>query len=89
MASSSSDANATNVNVDKQGNQYFEMTRTRRISLSKFRGKARVDIREYYQAAGDENELLPGKRGISLSLEDFNKLKELIPEIDKALERLK
>ena len=35
--------------TDKQGNTYLELTGTRRITLSKFRGKARVDIREFYQ----------------------------------------
>ena len=62
---------------DKQGNTYLELTNTRRVTLSKFKGKARVDIREFY--AGDKGELMPGKKGISLSLEEFQKFKQLMP----------
>ena len=52
----------------------------------KFRGKARVDIREFYQADGGT--LMPGKKGISLSLEDYQKLKDLIPRVDAEIARL-
>lgn len=39
----------------------------------------RVDIREYYP---DDGEQLPGKKGINLSIEEWEALKKKIPEID-------
>ena len=53
----------------------------------KFRGKARVDIREFYQAA-NSGEFLPGRKGLSMSLEDYLKFKSLIPAIDAELARI-
>ena len=73
--------------TDKDGNAYFEITDKRRVSLSKFRGKARVDIREFYQVASGD--LMPGKKGLSLSLEDYEKFKSMIPAIDAHLATLK
>ena len=73
--------------TDKQGNPYFELTDKRRVTLSKFRGKARVDIREFY--AGADGDLLPGKKGISLSHEEYLLLKQLVTSIDAGLAKLK
>ena len=72
-----------NAKVDQQGNLYFELTGAKRISVSKYRGLARVDMRNYYR--NDLNELLPTKKGISMRLEDYAKLKEFMPEIEKLL----
>ena len=33
---------------DMNGNAFFEITDKRRVGVSKFRNKARVDIREFY-----------------------------------------
>ena len=51
----------------------------------KFRGKPRVDIREFYFA---NDQLLPGKKGLSMSVEEYQTLKSLIPAIDSELARL-
>ena len=71
---------------DSEGLPYFNITEKRRAKIQKFKGKARVDLREYYQ--GGDGELLPGKKGISLSLEDYQRVKELIPAIDRELARM-
>jgi len=42
-----------------------------------------VDIREYY--LDNAQELKPGKKGISLTVEQWNKLKESIQVIDSQL----
>ena len=55
--------------------------------MSKFKGKARVDIREFYKV--DSGELMPGKKGLSLSMEEYEKFKSLIPAIDAQLAKLK
>ena len=59
---------------------YFELLLL--LLLIEFRGKIYVDVREYYEKDG---EMLPGKKGISLTVEQWEKLKALIPKIDDAL----
>ena len=61
----------------------FQLSNNRFITVSEFRGKTRVDIREFY--LNDEGEKKPGKKGISLSLQEWEKLKELTSKIDKAV----
>ena len=64
------------------GNKSFELSNKRRVTVSKFRSSVLVDIREFYQSGEKE---LPGKKGISLTAEQFFKLKALIPEIEAAV----
>ncbi|XP_069110054.1 activated RNA polymerase II transcriptional coactivator p15-like [Argopecten irradians] len=42
------------------GEQMFQLSKMRFVSVSEFRGKVLVGIREYYEADGD---LRPGKKG--------------------------
>ncbi|KAL9356449.1 hypothetical protein Peur_049702 [Populus x canadensis] len=56
--------------------------RNRRVTVRNWRGKINVDIREFYPKDGN---LLPGKKGITLSLEQWNMLRDHVEEIDKAL----
>jgi len=53
------------------------------ISVSEFRGKKLVDIREWY---GDDDNLKPGKKGISLSKEQFEKLIASAAKVMKKME---
>ena len=57
---------------------YWPLSGTKRITVSEFKGKKMVHIREYYMA-GDE--MKPGKKGIALSVQDFELLSSLIGEI--------
>ncbi|XP_065177304.1 activated RNA polymerase II transcriptional coactivator p15-like [Sycon ciliatum] len=66
----------------KSENDFFELSGKRRLSISEFRGKLLVDIREFYEADG---EMKPGRKGISLSLDQWEKLKTLIPQVDEQL----
>uniref|UniRef100_A0A6N2NCW4 Transcriptional coactivator p15 (PC4) C-terminal domain-containing protein n=1 Tax=Salix viminalis TaxID=40686 RepID=A0A6N2NCW4_SALVM len=59
-----------------------EIGRNRRVTVRNWRGKINVDIREFYPKDGN---LLPGKKGITLSLEQWNMLRDHAEEIDKAL----
>ncbi|XP_063238827.1 RNA polymerase II transcriptional coactivator [Bacillus rossius redtenbacheri] len=52
------------------------------VKVREFRGKVFVDIREYYEADG---EMKPGKKGISLSTSQWQKLKNIISEVDDAV----
>jgi len=66
----------------KSDDESWQLDKTRMVKINEFRGKIFVDIREYYEANG---ELKPGKKGISLSASQYQKLKEIIPEVDEAL----
>ena len=56
------------------------------ISVSEFQGKPLVNIREYYEANG---KLAPGKKGISLSLDQWDQLKKMAGKIDNEIDNLK
>ena len=73
------------VSRDKDNLPAFDVGGKKRVSISKFQGKLRVDIREYYEAS---NGLLPTKKGVSLNLEDYALLKKILPSIDHELELL-
>lgn len=51
--------------------------------MREFRGKVYVDIREFY--TDSNGDLKPGKKGISLTAPQYQKLKGLLSEIDDAL----
>ena len=35
--------------TDRDGNVFYEVTAKRRITISKFKGRSRVDLREFYE----------------------------------------
>ena len=43
--------------VDDEGNQYWELSKTRRVTISEFKGRRMVSVREYYEKNG---KTLPG-----------------------------
>ena len=55
-----------------------------KFKVNQFNGKTYVDLREFYVDKSTE-ETKPGKKGISLNVEEYQKLKEIIPEIDSNL----
>ncbi|XP_059149941.1 activated RNA polymerase II transcriptional coactivator p15-like [Physella acuta] len=67
------------------GEFMFQLAKMRYATVSEFRGKAMVGIREYYEKDG---ELRPGKKGISLSIDQWQALKDKISEIDDCLKQL-
>ncbi|CEF65674.1 Activated RNA polymerase II transcriptional coactivator p15 [Strongyloides ratti] len=62
--------------VGKDGVKMYSLGNERYIHKSGFKGKEYINIREYYKADG---ELKPGKKGISLTIEQFENLKNAIP----------
>ncbi|KAG8730849.1 hypothetical protein FRC11_005653 [Ceratobasidium sp. 423] len=73
--------------TDADGNTYFEISGKRRVTVRPFNGLKLVDIREMYtdRASG---ELRPGKKGISLSEEQFMGLVNVHGAISQALNEL-
>jgi len=64
----------------EDGETLYPLSALRNVSVKSFRGKVLVNIREYYEKDGKQ---LPGKKGISLTNEQWEKLKSYIPSIDE------
>mmetsp|Transcript_6223 Transcript_6223/g.11438 ORF Transcript_6223/g.11438 Transcript_6223/m.11438 type:complete len:203 (-) Transcript_6223:168-776(-) len=60
----------------------FSLSAKRRAQVSKYKGMLMVGIREVYTKDGKE---LPGKKGISLTLDQWKKLVECSKSIDQAV----
>lgn len=60
----------------------WTLEKLRRVSISEFRGRRSVDIREFYEKNG---EILPGKKGIALTPTQWEKLLEIAKEVTTAL----
>ncbi|XP_055906906.1 RNA polymerase II transcriptional coactivator [Eupeodes corollae] len=54
----------------------------RQVSVTEFRGRKYVDIREFYNKDG---KTLPGKKGIALSLSQWQKLLDVAEEVTAAV----
>lgn len=70
---------------DKDKDPEWSLDKNRVVKVRSFKGKAYIDIREYYLKDG---EMLPGKKGISLSPVQWKKLLENVDEINKAVENV-
>ncbi|KAG6986573.1 hypothetical protein G7Y79_00077g099650 [Physcia stellaris] len=67
---------------DEKKEQFWELSDRRRVSVNEFNGQTLVNIREYYEKDG---QMLPGKKGISLTMPQFNALLALLPELEAVL----
>ncbi len=56
------------------------------FSLGEFKGKKRIDIRTYFVGEEDSETWKPTKKGINISIEQWQEFKELIKEVDNSLE---
>lgn len=66
-----------------KSNQQWVLERQRKVSINEFRGHKLIDIREYYEKDGKS---LPGKKGISLSVDEWKKLLAIAEEVNRAIE---
>ncbi|KAF1774442.1 ssDNA-binding transcriptional regulator [Phytophthora cactorum] len=70
----------------EQGDVVFELSSKRRVTVRKWKGMKFVDIREFYD---DKEEAKPGKKGISLSPDQWEKLYSFSDAITEAIELVK
>lgn len=68
---------------ENSGDNSFQLSNNRYLTISEFKNKVRVDIREYYFDSTGERK--PGKKGISLSLEEWNKITENMDQIEQSI----
>ncbi|KAL6549837.1 hypothetical protein OROMI_020325 [Orobanche minor] len=62
------------------------LSERRRVTLSEFKGKTSIAIREYYKKDGKE---LPSTKGINLTPEQWASFKKNVPAIEKAIQKMK
>ncbi|ORY89344.1 transcriptional Coactivator p15-domain-containing protein [Leucosporidium creatinivorum] len=75
------------MSTNDEGDRFLRLSNNRRVTVRQFKGKTLVDIRETYEKDGKDG--LPGKKGISLNAEQFQKLKQSMGLIDEAIKALK
>ncbi|KAB5539565.1 transcriptional Coactivator p15-domain-containing protein [Coniochaeta sp. 2T2.1] len=69
--------------TDAEG-PFWELSNKRRVNVTKFNKALLINIREYYDAGG---ELKPGKKGISLSVDQYKEFLKAIPAINEQLRK--
>merc|ERR1712227_1180025 len=65
--------------TSKDGTVMFELGNMKYATISQFKGKKYVGIREYYTDANDE--LKPGKKGIALNAEQWAAFKDSLDDV--------
>jgi len=82
--SSSSGGRPCAIPGDTSGEPSWALGSMKFVKVREFKGKTYIDIREHYvdQKTMDTR---PGKKGISLNCEQYQKLKSLLDEVDRNL----
>ncbi|KAL5507310.1 hypothetical protein ACEPAH_6766 [Sanghuangporus vaninii] len=71
--------------ANADGEKFVDLGKKRRVTVRSFKGSVLVDIREFY---GKDDDLQPGKKGISLSPEQWAELKANAGTIDGLVKKL-
>ena len=79
MTTQQSDENQElpSLQVDDKNQVYFNVSPKKRVTICEWQGVPRVDLREFYERDG---KLLPGKKGIVLSLTEYQIVKQFIED---------
>ncbi|CDW71681.1 transcriptional coactivator kelp [Stylonychia lemnae] len=74
------------IEKDKDGYSMFSLSNRKKVVIKTYRKQILVDFRETFEKNG---ELLYTQKGVSLSLEMWDKLKQIMPLIDKEIQKIK
>ncbi|XP_002128161.2 activated RNA polymerase II transcriptional coactivator p15-like [Ciona intestinalis] len=77
-------SNVPTPEVGGNSNEKILLGKMKFIDVRTFKDKILIDIREHYQKDG---EIKPGKKGISLSTEQWEKLKMCMEEVDSRIQQ--
>jgi len=66
--------------TNSEGEKYIDLGKKKRATVRSFKGIPLLDIREFYGTDGQEK---PGKKGISLTLDQWEALRESASMIDQ------
>ncbi|KAK9795239.1 hypothetical protein WJX73_010207 [Symbiochloris irregularis] len=72
--------------ADEDETYELQLSAKRKVTISKYTGKPTVNIREYYEKEGEQ---LPGKKGIMLTAQLWNKLTDHMKLITREVARQK
>nr|XP_033803887.1 activated RNA polymerase II transcriptional coactivator p15-like [Geotrypetes seraphini] len=79
-------ASAKNPQEDSTEGNMFQIGKMCYVRVSSFKGKSLVNIWEFY--VDKEGNTKPGRKRIALFPDQWNQLKEQIPDIDAAIKKL-
>ncbi|PSR80933.1 transcriptional Coactivator p15-domain-containing protein [Coniella lustricola] len=82
-ANSKAPTSKSGAGIDAEGNAFWEISNKRRVVVQKFKGNTFVNLREYYEDSSGE--MKPGKKGLMMSIEQYQSFVGLIPSINAAL----
>ncbi|KAJ6499917.1 transcriptional Coactivator p15-domain-containing protein [Mycena vitilis] len=82
-----SDAECT-VEVSSEGEKFITLGKNKRATVRNFKGTTLLDIREFYvdKESGDSK---PGKKGVSLTVEQWQGLKQATATLDELIAEIK
>lgn len=83
---SSSKKRAATPETEEGGDLKIDLGNNRFIQVREFRGKALIDIREFFM--NNSGDMQPGKKGISLNTAQWEKLQKSVGKVNRALEDL-
>jgi len=72
--------------TNDRGEVLLDLGKMKYANVSNFKGKKMINIREYYTDKSS-GEMKPGKKGICLMEDQWKKIMELVPELDKQMKK--
>ncbi|KAJ7045545.1 transcriptional Coactivator p15-domain-containing protein [Mycena alexandri] len=75
------------VQTSSDGEKFIELGKAKRATVRNFKGSTLIDIREFYTDK-ETGEPKPGKKGISLTPEQWQELKQATPTLDALIAKI-
>ena len=63
----------------------FDLNGKKKVQIKNYKGMILIDIWEYW--VKDSGQVLPTKKGVSITKDVWQKLKAIMPHIDEAIKR--